>query len=56
MDKYYTVMVVPEKQKGVKTYRIPTVLFKSLAFLFVMLVILIGVLALRLLENSSTGL
>lgn len=45
MDKYYTVMVVPEKQKGVKTYRIPTVLFKSLAFLMVMLCILIGVLA-----------
>jgi murein DD-endopeptidase MepM/ murein hydrolase activator NlpD len=45
MDKYYTVMVVPEKQKGVKTYRIPTALFKSLAFLFVMLVMLVGVLA-----------
>lgn len=45
MDKYYTVMVVPEKQKGVKTYRIPTVLFKSLAFLMVMLTMLIGVLA-----------
>lgn len=45
MDKYYTIMVVPEKQKGVKTYRIPTVLFKSLAFLFVMLVLFIGVLA-----------
>ncbi len=38
-------MVVPEKQKGVRTYRIPTVLFKSLAFLFVMLCMLIGVLA-----------
>jgi murein DD-endopeptidase MepM/ murein hydrolase activator NlpD len=45
MDKYYTVMVVPEKQKGVKTFRIPTVLFKSLAFLLVMLTMLIGVLA-----------
>lgn len=45
MDKYYTVMVVPEKQKGVKTYRIPTVLFKSLAFMAVMMVMLIGVLA-----------
>lgn len=45
MDKYYTVMVVPEKQKGVKTFRIPTVLFKSLAFLSVMLFMLIGVLA-----------
>ena len=38
-------MVVPEKQKGVKTFRIPTVLFKSLAFLSVMLFLLIGVLA-----------
>lgn len=37
-------MVVPEKQKGVKTYRIPTVLFKSFAFMMVMLVIFIGVL------------
>jgi murein DD-endopeptidase MepM/ murein hydrolase activator NlpD len=45
MDKYYTVMVVPEKQKGVRTYRIPTVLFKSLAFMMVMLFMLIGVLA-----------
>jgi murein DD-endopeptidase MepM/ murein hydrolase activator NlpD len=45
MDKYYTVMVVPEKQKGVKTYRIPTVLFKSLAFMTVMLFMLIAVLA-----------
>ncbi len=45
MDKYYTVMVVPEKQKGVLTYRIPSVLFKSLAFLAVMTFMLIGVLA-----------
>ncbi len=45
MDKYYTLMVVPEKQKGVKTYRIPTVLFKSLAFMTVMICLLIGVLA-----------
>jgi murein DD-endopeptidase MepM/ murein hydrolase activator NlpD len=45
MDKYYTVMVVPEKQKGVKTFRIPTVLFKSLAFLSVMVLVLVGVLA-----------
>jgi len=38
-------MVVPEKQKGVKTYRIPTVLFKSFAFMTVMIFMLIGVLA-----------
>lgn len=45
MDKYYTVMVVPEKQKGVRTYRIPTTLFKSLAFMMVMLFMFVGVLA-----------
>ena len=37
-------MVIPEKQKGVKTYRIPTVVFKSLSFLSVMLLLLVGVL------------
>ncbi len=45
MDKYYTLMVVPETQKGVKTYKIPTVLFKSLSFMLVMLLMLGGVLA-----------
>ncbi|MCM2349829.1 MAG: M23 family metallopeptidase [Bacteriovoracaceae bacterium] len=45
MDKYYTVMVVPETQKGVRTYKIPTVLFKSLSFMMVMLFMLVGVLA-----------
>lgn len=45
MDKYYTLMVVPETQKGVKTYKIPTVLFKSLSFMLVMLFMLGGVLA-----------
>jgi murein DD-endopeptidase MepM/ murein hydrolase activator NlpD len=45
MDKYYTIMIVPEKQKGVKTYRIPTTLFRSLTFLFVMILLLVGVLA-----------
>jgi murein DD-endopeptidase MepM/ murein hydrolase activator NlpD len=44
MDKYYTIMIVPEKQKGVKTYRIPTVIFRSMAFLLVMVILLIGVL------------
>jgi murein DD-endopeptidase MepM/ murein hydrolase activator NlpD len=37
-------MIVPEKQKGVKTYRIPTVIFRSMAFLLVMVILLIGVL------------
>ncbi len=38
-------MIVPEKQKGVKSFRIPTVLFRSLAFLLVMVILLISVLA-----------
>lgn len=45
MDKYYTVMIVPEKQKGVKSYQIPTIIFKSFAFLLVMVFLLFGVLA-----------
>ena len=45
MDKYYTVMIVPEKQKGVKSYRIPTVLFKSFAFLGIMFLLLLSVLS-----------
>ncbi len=45
MDKYYTVMVVPETQKGVRTYRIPVILFRSLAFVVVMLTLAVCVFA-----------
>lgn len=45
MDKYYTIMIVPEKQKGVQTYRIPTTLFKSFVFILVMVILLFSVLA-----------
>jgi len=38
-------MIVPEKQKGVQTYRIPTTLFKSFVFILVMVILLFSVLA-----------
>ena len=44
MDNYYTVMIIPEKEKGVKSYKIPALFFRSLAFIMVMLVLLMGIL------------
>ncbi len=45
MDRYYTLMVIPEKEKGVKSVRIPGLFFKSFAFLFVVSTILLIILA-----------
>jgi murein DD-endopeptidase MepM/ murein hydrolase activator NlpD len=45
MNQYYTIMVVPEKDKGVKSYKIPALFFRSLAFFLVMGLLLIGILA-----------
>lgn len=44
MDRYYTLMIIPEKNKEVRSIRIPRLLFKSLIFLFVTFVILLGIL------------
>lgn len=44
MDRYYTVMIIPEREKGVKSIRIPRLFFKSLAFICVLLVTLLLVL------------
>lgn len=44
MDRYYTVMIIPEKEKGVKSVRIPRMLFRSLAFIVGMFLILLIVL------------
>jgi len=44
VDRYYTVMVIPESEKGVKSLRIPRPLFKSLAFVFVISLTLLGIL------------
>ncbi len=44
MDNYYTVMIIPEKEKGVKSYKIPALFFRSLAFIMVMMILLMGIL------------
>ncbi|MCB9060901.1 MAG: M23 family metallopeptidase [Halobacteriovoraceae bacterium] len=44
MDKYLTVMVIPEREKGVKTFRIPRVIFHSFVFIAVISVIMLGIL------------
>ena len=43
MDRYITVMVVPEREKGIKSFRIPRLLYRSLALLIVALTVLLGV-------------
>lgn len=44
MDRYFTVMLVPEREKGVRSVRIPRIIFNSLVFLSVAIVFLIGIL------------
>lgn len=63
MNDYYTVMIIPEKEKGVKSFKIPTILFRFLAFIFVMLSLLIAIFAYdywkilqQVYENKHLGL
>lgn len=44
MDRYYTLMIIPEKNKDVRSIKIPRLLFKSLVFLFITFVVLLGIL------------
>ncbi len=44
MDRYYTLMIIPEKNKDVQSIKIPRLLFKSLVFLFITFVVLLGIL------------
>ncbi len=44
MDRYTTIMIIPEHEKGIRSFRIPLPLFRSLAFLVVIISIFIGVL------------
>lgn len=44
MDRYFTVMVVPEREKGVKSFRIPRVVFHALLFFAVVFMVLLGIL------------
>jgi murein DD-endopeptidase MepM/ murein hydrolase activator NlpD len=45
MDNYYTLMVVPEKNKKIKTLRMPGFLFRSLSVVLVIIIIITGILA-----------
>jgi murein DD-endopeptidase MepM/ murein hydrolase activator NlpD len=63
MNNYFTVMIIPEKEKGVKSFKIPALFFRSLAFFAVMLLLLIGILAYdywkilqQVYENKHLGL
>ena len=44
LDRYYTLMIIPEKNKEVRSIKIPRLLFKSILFLSVTFVILLGIL------------
>lgn len=44
MDRYYTLMIIPERNKNVKSIKIPRLVFKSLVFLFITFSILLGIL------------
>lgn len=44
MDRYYTLMIIPEKNKDVRSIKIPRLVFKSLVFLFITFIVLLGIL------------
>ncbi|MGZ3787283.1 MAG: M23 family metallopeptidase [Bacteriovorax sp.] len=44
MDRYYTLMIIPEKNKDVRSIKIPRLVFKSLIFLSVTFIVLLGIL------------
>jgi murein DD-endopeptidase MepM/ murein hydrolase activator NlpD len=43
VDKYYTLMIIPEKEKQVRSFKIPGMIFRSLAFVTVLVSTLIGI-------------
>lgn len=44
LDRYYTLMIIPEKNKDVRSIKIPRLVFKSIVFLIVTFTILLGIL------------
>lgn len=43
MDRYYTIMLVPDREKGVRSIRIPRIVFRSIIFLALALFSFIGI-------------
>ena len=44
LDRYYTLMIIPEKNREVKSIKIPRLLFKSFIFLLISFIVLLGIL------------
>ena len=45
MSRFYTIMVIPEKEKGVKSFRVPRIIFNSFIFFILVVVAIIGILS-----------
>ena len=45
MNHYFTVMLIPDQGKGVRSFRVPKILFRTLAFILVILIVVFSVLA-----------
>ncbi len=45
MDRYFTIMIVPEREKGVRSFRIPQVFFHAFLFLLIATLTLLGIFA-----------
>lgn len=43
MNRYFTIMVIPEREKGVKSFRIPRIIFRSMAFIIALIIILVAI-------------
>ena len=44
MNRYFTILIIPERVKGVKSFRIPRVFFHGFVFLLVVSMFIVGVL------------
>ncbi len=45
MGHYFTVMLIPDQGRGVRSFRVPKILFRTLAFIAIVLVVLFSVFA-----------
>ncbi|MDC1175679.1 hypothetical protein OAT67_09785 [Bacteriovoracaceae bacterium] len=44
MNRYFTLMIVPERDKGVRSFRIPRLIFHAMLFLMVVVSLIISIL------------
>ncbi len=45
LDRYYTIMIIPEREKSVKTFRIPRIIVRAVTTIFVFGIFITGILA-----------